>query len=111
MQNEVWERFGQFLNRLRCENVTRKFMVKVPGYKETQNETESLRKKCEIMLQLLPKEQKQLLLDWMGKMEDMNSLEGQKAYCQGYVDCVCLLSAMGLLKKDLSQEDIIEWIK
>lgn len=23
MQNKIWEQVGQFLNRLRCENVTR----------------------------------------------------------------------------------------
>ncbi len=30
-----------------------------------------------------------LLLEWMAKLEDMSSLEGPKAYSQGYVDgCV-----------------------
>lgn len=111
MQNDIWEQFGQFLNRLRCENITRKTVVEVPGYKEAQYEIECLREKCETVLQLLPQEQQQLLLEWMGKLEDMNSLEGQKAYCQGYVDCILLLSGMGLLGRDLSQEEITEWIR
>lgn len=35
MQNKVWEQVGRFLNRLRCENVTRDTVVEVPEYRET----------------------------------------------------------------------------
>lgn len=51
MQNKIWEQVGQFLNRLRCENVTRDTTVEVPGYRETQEELEKLRGKCETMMQ------------------------------------------------------------
>lgn len=111
MQNEIWEQVGQFLNRLRCENVTRDTAVEVPGYRENQDEMEELREKCELAIQQLPKEQRQLLLEWMAKLEDMNSLEGQKAYCQGYVDCILMLSGMGILGQDLSPEDFMKWIR
>lgn len=30
MQNKVWEQVGDFLNKLRCENVTRDTAVEVP---------------------------------------------------------------------------------
>ena len=111
MQNRIWEPVGQFLNRLRCEDVTRDTAVKVPGYKETLEEMERIREKCEAAVQHLPQEQRQLLLEWMAKLEDMNSLEGQKAYCQGYVDCILLLSGMGLLRQDLSTEELMKWIR
>ncbi|MDE5778543.1 MAG: hypothetical protein K2I10_08610 [Lachnospiraceae bacterium] len=111
MQNEIWEQVGQFLNRLRCENVTRDTAVEVPGYRENQDEMEVLREKCELMIHQLSKEQRQLLLEWMAKLEDMNSLEGQRAYCQGYVDCILMLSGMGLLRQDLSPEDFMKWIR
>ena len=88
MQNKIWEQVGQFLNWLRCEDVARDTAVEVPGYKETQEEMERLREKCEAAVQQLPQEQRQLLLEWMAKLEDMSSLEGPKAYSQGYVDCV-----------------------
>ena len=42
MQNKIWEQVGQFLNRLRCEDVARDTAVEVPGYKETQEEMERL---------------------------------------------------------------------
>ena len=111
MRNKIWERVGQFLNRLRCENVTRDTAIEVPGYRETQDETERLREKCEAVIRQLPQEQGKLLLEWMAKLEDMNSLEGQKAYCQGYVDCILLLSGMGLLRQDLSTEEFMKWIQ
>lgn len=111
MTNEIWEQVGQFLNRLRCENVTRNTAVEVPGYREMQDELEKLREKSETMIQQLPQEAKRILMQWMEKLEDMNSLEGQKAYCQGYVDCILLLSGMGLLRQDLPQENLIKWIQ
>ncbi len=50
MQNRIWEPVGQFLNRLRCEDVTRDTAVKVPGYKETLEEMERIREKCEAVM-------------------------------------------------------------
>lgn len=111
MQNKVWEQVGQFLNRLRCENVTRDTIVELPGYRETQEEMEKIRGKCEAMMQQLPQEQRQLLLEWMEELEDMNSLEGQRSYCQGYVDCILMLSGLGLLRQDLSPEEFMKWMR
>ena len=111
MQNKIWEQVGQFLNRLRYENVTRDTAIEVPGYRKIQKEMEELREKCEAVIQQLPQEQRKLLLEWMDKLEDMDSLEGQKAYCQGYVDCILLLSGMGLLRQDLSTEEFMKWIR
>ena len=111
MQNEIWEQVGQFLNKLRCEMVTRDTAVEIPGYKDTQKELEEMREKCEEMIDQLSGERKQVLLDWMAKLEDMNSMEGQKAYCQGYVDCILLLSGLGLFRQDISPEKIIKLIK
>lgn len=111
MQNTIWRQVGQFLNRLRCENVTRETAVEVPEYKEIQENMEELREKCEAAIRQLSQDQQQLIWEWMAKMEDMNSLEGQKAYCQGYVDCILLLSGMGLLRQDLSTEKLMKWIR
>ena len=50
MRNKIWEQVGQFLNRLRCENVTRDTAIEVPGYRKTQTEMEELREKCEAVI-------------------------------------------------------------
>lgn len=86
-------------------------MIEVPKYKDTQNDLEKMREKCEIMLQQLPKEGQNMLLEGMEKLENMNSLEGQKAYCQGYVDCILLLSGLGLFQYQFSPEELMKWIQ
>lgn len=52
-----------------------------------------------------------MLLEWMEELEDMNSLEGQRSYCQGYVDCILMLSGLGLLRQDLSLEEFMKWMR
>ena len=49
MQNKIWEQFGEFLNRLRCENVSRYTAVEIPRYRDTQEELENLQEQCEII--------------------------------------------------------------
>lgn len=111
MQNKVWEQVGCFLNKLRCENVARDTAVEVPGYRDTQQELEEMRETCEEIVRSLPEDQWQTLLEWMAKLEDMNSMEGQKAYCQGYVDCILLLSGLGLFRQEISPEELIKQIQ
>lgn len=111
MQNQVWEQVIEFLNRLRCENVSRNTAVKIPEYEDVQRESEALREKCEEMIQKLSSKEQQIFLEWMAKAEDMLSLEGQKAYCQGYVDCILLLSGFGLLRQDISPEELMETLQ
>lgn len=108
MQNKVWEQVIEFLNRLRCENMSRDTAVRITEYEDVQKESEELREKCEEIIQQLPKEEQQMLLEWMEKLDDMLSLEGQKAYCQGYVDCILLLSGLGLFREDISTEKLME---
>lgn len=111
MQNKIWEQVGDFLNKLRCENVTRDTTVEVPGYRDTQQELEEMRGTCEEIVRSLPEDQRQMLLEWMAKLEDMNSMEGQKAYCQGYVDCILLLSGLGLFRREISPEELMKQIQ
>lgn len=106
MQNKVWEQVSQFLNRLRCENINRSTSVEIPGYKQEAVALELLREKCEILISQFSDEQQHLLLKWTETLENMNSLEGQRAYCQGYVDCILLLNGMGLFRQNLSSAEI-----
>lgn len=108
MQNKVWEQVGDFLNKLRCENTTRDTAIEVPGYRDTQQELEEMRGTCEEIVHSLPEDKRQILLEWMAKLEDMNSMEGQKAYCQGYVDCILLLSGLGIFRQEISPEELME---
>jgi hypothetical protein len=83
----------------------------VPGYRDTQQELDEMRGTCEEIIHSLSEDRQQTLLEWMAKLEDMNSLEGQKAYCQGYVDCILLLSGLGLFRQELSPEELMKQIQ
>lgn len=111
MRNKVWEQVIEFLNRLRCENVSRDTAVRIPEYEDVQKELEALCEKYEEMIHQFSREEQQIFLEWMTKAEDMLSLEGQKAYCQGFVDCILILSGFGLFRQDISPEELIEKYK
>ena len=44
-------------------------------------------------------------------LEEEVFVSEQRAYCQGYVDCIQLLAGLGLLKKSTDMEKIISEMK
>ena len=110
MNNEVIERVLQFLNHLRCERTSRKSSVKIPGLKEVEQETEKLFTECSLYVDKLPEKEKQSIERWFKKQEELSNLQEQNAYCQGYVDCVLLLSGLGLLKGENSIDNFIKQV-
>ncbi len=111
MENEVWEKITQFLNQLRGEQLSRESSVRMPELIEKQKRTEKLVAECEIVLKNIPETDRQLLVRWQEQTEEISYLQEQKAYLQGYVDCVCLLSGLGLLEKDEYIDRFIEEVK
>lgn len=111
MENEVWERIVQFLNQLRGERLSRKSSVQISELEEKQKQIERLDIKCRNILKDIPEADRQLLIKWQEQSEEVNYLQEQKAYLQGYVDCIYLLSGLGLVKKDKEIDKFIEEIK
>lgn len=108
MNNEVLEKVLLFLKQLRCEQTVRKTSVQIPGLQETEKEIEKLFEECSLYMDRLAEQEKQAIDKWVAKKEELVSLQEQKAYCQGYVDCVLLLSGLGLLQTKFSLENFIE---
>lgn len=108
MQNIIWDQVTNFLHSLRCENIKRESIVQIPGQKEIQNELEILRKSSEELLVQMSEKDRELIMDWVNKLEEAGSLEAQQAYCQGYVDSILLLSGLGIIKPDISPEILLE---
>ena len=108
MNNEVMEKVLQFFNQLRCEHTSRKSAVQIPGLKEVEQETEKLFAECSLYVDKLP--EKQSIERWFEKQEELSGLREQNAYCQGYVDCVLLLSGLGLLKEEISIDNFINHV-
>ena len=104
MNNEVLEKMLQFLNQLRCEQKNRKSTIKIPGLKEREKEMELLLIECEKVFECLSWKDKQKIEMWIEKKEEVCYMQEQKEYCQGYVDCILILSGLGLLQAELSYE-------
>lgn len=111
MENEVWEKVAQFLNQLRGEQLSRTSSVRMPELIEKQKQAEKLMEECRVVLRSIPEADRQLLIMWQEQAEEANYLQEQKSYLQGYVDCIYLLSGLGLLKKDEFVDKFIEEVK
>ena len=87
MENDIWNEISSFLNQLRCENINRESYIYI-----SCEDREKLKQYGEIL-------------------EEEAFVSEQRAYCQGYVDCIQLLAGLGLLKKSTDMEKIISEMK
>ena len=94
MENDIWNEISSFLNQLRCENINRESYI---YFQELAN------------IQLKKKREK--LKQYGEILEEEAFVSEQRAYCQGYVDCIQLLAGLGLLKKSTDMEKIISEMK
>ena len=110
MNNEVLEKVLQFFKQLKGENRARKSSVQIAGLKEHEMEAEKLWEEYCSCIEKLPVKEKLEIERWVEKKEECCSLQEQNAYCQGYVDCILLLSGLGLLEPEISIENFIEQV-
>lgn len=111
MENEVWKKIAQFLNRLRGEQLSRASSVRMPELTEKQKQAEKLMEECRAVLENIPEADRKLLVKWQEQAEEVSYLQEEKSYLQGYVDCVYLLSGLGLIKKDEFVDKFIEELR
>jgi hypothetical protein len=109
--NRIWEQVADFMHRLRSENISEKSVVQMPGQKAVQEELEKAQGSGEKLLAQMQENERGIIQKWIERLEDNSSIEAKQAYCQGYVDCILLLSGMGLLGTELSGEEILERIR
>lgn len=58
VNNEVLEKILQFLKQLRCEQISRKTSIRVPGLQEAEKEVEKLFEECSLYVDRLPAQEK-----------------------------------------------------
>ena len=109
--NKIWEQVAGFMQQLRCENLSEKSVVQMPGQKEVQKELEKAQAAGEDVLKQMQEQERGIIQEWLEQLENNASVEAQQAYCQGYVDCILLVSGMGLLRPELMGEGILENIR
>lgn len=111
MQNEVWSEIGAFLNNLRCGDVNRKTYLHFEELAEAEKNGKEERVEFETEMQKLDFNQRKQIENYLETVQHRAFLEEERAYCQGYVDCIQLLSGLGVLNRNPDIEKIIEKIK
>ena len=72
MENEIWERIAQFLNRLRGERLSGTSSVQMPELTEKQKQTEKLAAECREVLNNIPESGRQLFIKWQKQVAKEN---------------------------------------
>ncbi len=97
--SDVWTRTAQFLSSLNGENVSREDYVMLPQVKLTEEKLAEKEVVWNKWLEGLSNENKGIAEDMKECLEEYSSAQVLRSYLQGYVDCIQILSGMGLFKK------------
>ena len=109
--NRIWNRVARFMQQLRCESLSQKNMVQMPEQQRIKKELEKARIVVEEQMNHMEETERRVIQEWIEYLEDDASLEAQQAYCQGYVDCIFLLSGMGMIEKDNTVNEFLDYMK
>ena len=97
--SDVWKNVIQFLSTVNGENKSREDYVTTPEAKEVECRIEELEPAWEKWMATLTEKDKRQAEDMKECLEAFASAMEQRSYIQGCVDCVQILSKIGLLKK------------
>ena len=111
MENDIWNEISSFLNQLRCENITRESYIYFQELANIQLKKKMEKEKVNKLLDHISNEDREKLKQYGEILEEEVFVSEQRAYCQGYVDCIQLLAGLGLLKKSTDMEKIISEMK
>lgn len=98
--DDIWAKIANFLGILNGENVNRKDYVTTPEYLAAKQRLQEAEDQWEEYLESLPEPDRERIEEYLDCMDEMISRSEQRAYVQGYVDCVQVLGKLGLLKEN-----------
>ena len=104
-------KYPHFLNQLRCENINRESYIYFQELANIQLKKKMEKEKVNKLLDHISNEDREKLKQYGEILEEEAFVSEQRAYCQGYVDCIQLLAGLGLLKKSTDMEKIISEMK
>lgn len=111
MENEVWSEISAFLNNLRCGDVSRKSYLHFPELKEAEKIRKAKKANFETEMGKLNAEQRQQIENYLEAVQHLAFMEEERAYCQGYVDCIQLLGGLGVLNSNPDIEMLLSKMK
>lgn len=97
--SDVWTRAAHFLSALNRENINREDYIKTPESERAEKMLAEKEEPWEEWLDGLSKEDRAIAEDMKECLEEYSSAHELRSYVQGYVDCMQILSTIGLLRK------------
>ena len=98
--SDVWLKIAQFLGSLNGENINRESYVRTSEYANALEEWKETEQEWEAFLETLSEGQREKAEEMKECLEDFASAQENRAYIQGYADCIQVLYHMGLLKEN-----------
>lgn len=111
MKNEIWSEISAFLNNLRCGDVSRKTYLHFPELEEAEKSRKEEKANFEKEMEKLNTDQRQQIENYLEAVQHLAFMEEERAYCQGYVDCIQLLSGLGVLNSNPDIEMMVSKMK
>lgn len=96
--NDTWIRAAHFLSLLNSENVKREGYVRTPELTQIEERMAENEEIWDNWLESLKVEDQAIAEDMKECLEDYASALELRSYLQGYVDCIQILSSIGLIK-------------
>lgn len=111
MRNDVWSEIWAFLNSLRCGNVDRKTYLHFTELEEAERLRKAEKVNFETELKKMDAKQRKQIEDYLEAVQHQAFMEEERAYCQGYVDCIQLLAGLGMLNGNPDIDQVIATMK
>ena len=111
MESQVWVKVSLFLKELRCEDIKRNSVIHLESCQKEKKALKIFRQVWEKEQKNLSELQQRAICNYIEQMQAVSFEEQQEAYCQGVIDCVQILSGLGLLESDEKIKRAIEKVK
>lgn len=111
MEELVWRKITQFLEELRCEDISRESYCQTQEYKEAILERTEKQRKYQDILNKLDTAEWEEIEAYISAVQNCNGEEQQQVYMQGFIDCILVLVGAGIIKPRKKINDIIDILK
>ncbi|MDD2979303.1 MAG: hypothetical protein PHN80_04955 [Hespellia sp.] len=111
MSEQVWNKVKQFFEELRCEDQSRTRICMTQERQTAVSDREQKRLNYEKAMESIEKNRQDMIEQFVDAVEHCASEECQQSYFQGYMDCIQVLTGLGILKPEKNLLKLIEEIK
>lgn len=108
MYNNLWADIADYLKGIRCSDRMGHSCIELESCRKAQDELERITEVYEkMMAELGDSRIKPVIEDFISAIQHESFEEEQRAYYQGFIDCLQVLGGLGLVKADEHIQEMI----